>query len=563
MTNKAYEHEVEVKELIEGSIGLACDIELGNPKRKDFDSSAGDPQKEIEIDFLIPFRNICIVGEHTSLKDRKAVKNHLQKLNRKLEFLQGISNKDRFSPFQITESRRSAYKDIETLRGLFVYSNPAHDHPIEDLYPKTIVSMNLREWEQVKHHAECLSKEARYHFLDAVGIPLAEIVAHRAAGRAAEQLTLKNGEYLNLGKRTLAEGFPEAEIFVFALDPTNLLPLARVFRKDSLPALIDPNNPDPSPKYQRVLIKKKLDDLRRIISSMGESFVFPTAVLAVLSSDSEVDQRHRLVLPKEFGTLEIIDGQHRLFAYASEKLSGAICDNSRVIVVGVRFDKLAAENGSKWAARMFIDINTKQTRVQRDLQMIIAYETGEQTPEPLAAGMLLKANDSGPLQNGFYVGATSPSNGIRITTIVTKLKPLFDLKKIRTEPLGQRKKRLTLLGGDETILEEGNEAMFVDAMADCYGKFFEKVMKKFPNDWKLPDESSLRSAKYFTALTDRLKRFIEKGSTWVQVDSWLERVKKRSLNKSSKPFRSRGIAFGCYKVPSRRNAIKDIIDHLK
>lgn len=564
MTIKAYPKEREVKTLVETSLGLQCDIELGAPKKEEFIESAEDAKREIEIDFLIPFRDMCIIGEHTDERSRKSVKTHLQKLAAKIDFLRSIPAEDRFGAFDIPRKRLAAYAKVEQLSGCLIYSNTVHDRPIQSTHPSTIVTMSHREWEQVNHYAACLGQEGKYHFLDAVGVPLGTIVAHHESGKPKSMLAIEKGEYLSLGSRTLVKDFPKADVFVFTLDPNSLLPLSRVLRRDSLPALVDPSNPDSSTKYQRILIKKKLEDLRNLINSVGSTFAFPTAVLALMSDSTRVDSTDSsLVLPKQFGTLEVIDGQHRLFAYATKSISKSIRDESQLIVVGVRFDTNSGGQGQKWAARMFVDINTKQTRVQRDLQLIIAYESGQQEPECLATGMLLKSNESGPLENRFYVGATSPTDSIKITTIITRLKPLFDLKKIRKLPTRELTKRVRLLKSDKSIFEDGREADYVAEMAICYRTFFIKVSKKFGEDWGDKKDSSLLSAKYFAAFTERLKHFVERGNTWEQVDRWLDRLRKRSLKKSSKPFRERGIAFGCEKVPTRKSSLKEIIDHLK
>lgn len=564
MATTAYPQEVEVKSLVEESLGLQCDIELGAPHRSDFDNSVGDPKREIEIDFLVPFHNFCVVGEHTNEKSREGVKNHLAKLAGKIDFLNSLSKQSRFGPFNIPPKRRTAYAKVEKLTGCLIYSNETHDRPVRTTHPGSIVTMSSREWHQAEHYADCLGREGKYHFLDAIGLPLTDIVAHSSQGKPEIRLALKKGEYLTLGKRTLVDGFPKADVFVFALDPANLVPISRVLRRDSLPTLVDPLNPDQLPKYQRVLIKKKLQDLRRLISTVGSTFAFPTAILALLSSDCRIDPTDSsLVIPKHFGTLEIIDGQHRVFAYASETIESKIKDESRLVVVGVKFESDAVQNGPQWAARMFVDINTKQTRVRRDLQLIIAYETGQQEPEHLAAGMLLKANDSGPLENRLYVGATSPPNSIQINTIITRLKPMFDLKKLRRMSLRDKRKRLILLGSDVGIFEQGRESEYVDAMASCYRRFFVKISQTFKEDWSTPVESSLLSSKYFAALTDRLNEFMRDGRNWEHIDLWMNRLKERSLKISSKPFRDRKLAFSCDQVPTRKSSMKDIVDHLK
>ena len=74
MATTAYPNEAEVKSIVEDSLGLQCDIELGAPHRREFDAAAGHPQKEIEVDFFVPFHRVCVVGEHTSEKSGDGVR---------------------------------------------------------------------------------------------------------------------------------------------------------------------------------------------------------------------------------------------------------------------------------------------------------------------------------------------------------------------------------------------------------------------------------------------------------------------------------------------------------
>jgi len=562
MATTAYVHEQEVKDLVERVFGLQCDVALGQPHRYEFDANAGNPQGEIEIDFLVPFHNICVVGEHTDAKSRKNVKQHLARLADKISFLQSLPTESRFAPFHMPLQKRKAYKAIKQVSGCLIYSNESVGKPIKSTYPH-IVALSQQEWELVQHYGECLGSDGKYHFLDAIGIPIHEIAGHSSSGKSEARI-IRKSEYLHLGKRALAESFPEADVFIFAIEPSTLVPISRVLRRDNLPTLVDPMNPDRTPRYQRVLIAKKLVDLRKLISGLGATFAFPTAVLALLSSDCHLDSTDEsLILPKQFGALEIIDGQHRLFAYATSDVPDAIKEESRLVVIAVRFSDDDREQAPTWAARMFVDINTKQTRVRRDLQLIIAFESGQQQPEHLAAGMLLKVNDTGPLENRLYVGATSPRDSIPINTIITRLKPLFDLKKLRKLKGAAKRKRLKLLDVKEDVFDEGREMEYVDAMAACFRTFFVKISQQFCEDWSSPNESALLSAKYFAAFTDCLRSFIEKGQSWNDVEKWLKRVKSRSLKSSKKAFRDKGVAFGSPGIPSRKSPLREIVDHLQ
>ncbi|MCA9110577.1 MAG: hypothetical protein KDA52_11540, partial [Planctomycetaceae bacterium] len=199
MATTAHVHEQEVKDLVEDVFGLQCDVALGQPHRHEFDKNAGDPRGEIEIDFLVPFRNVCVVGEHTDAKSRKNVKQHLARFAEKIAFLQSLSEESRFAPFHLPSKKRKAYKSINQITGCLIYSNDSVGKPIKSTFPH-IVALSQQEWELVQHYGECLGADGKYHFLDAIGIAIDEIAGHSSSGKSEARI-IPQSEYLHLEKR--------------------------------------------------------------------------------------------------------------------------------------------------------------------------------------------------------------------------------------------------------------------------------------------------------------------------------------------------------------------------
>ena len=318
---------------------------------------------ELEIDFLVPFGEYCLIGEHTDLASRQEVKTHLRKLTQKVEFLETVPPGQRFAPFTIPSSRRIHYREVRSLVGCFIYTHEGHRREIE-VPGSRILALSPRKWGLVKHYADCIGSYAKFHFLDTVGVPI-EYLAQQSTGGRAETRRIRPGKFLVLANKKISSDYDAANVFVFAMDPETLLPISRVLRRDNLPALVDPSNPATSVPYQRVLIKSKLAEIAGLLSAVGTDFTHPTAVLALMSQSCRFDaSANELHIPKEFGTLEIIDGQHRLFAYAGNSVSHSIRTNAEILVIGIQFASSNDADAQSWASNMFIEINTKQTRVQ-------------------------------------------------------------------------------------------------------------------------------------------------------------------------------------------------------
>ncbi len=160
--------------------------------------------------------------------------------------------------------------------------------------------------------------------------------------------------------------------YQFTIDPDRLLKIAFISHRARLDA-------DSVGAYQRMLRKSRLRDIRRYIDEGG---VFPTNVVVnfrtkrrfELSADKpEGDVAlGTLYLPNTYKAAWIIDGQHRLYGFAGSKWS----KSTQLPVLA--FEALPPSE----EARLFVDINNKQVRVQRSLLVELMSELYWESPVP-------------------------------------------------------------------------------------------------------------------------------------------------------------------------------------
>lgn len=122
-----------------------------------------------------------------------------------------------------------------------------------------------------------------------------------------------------------------------------------------------PTDGDLSQSYQRALKPSKVQEINRYLSEKG-SF-FPNSI--IMASEEEVNFSIKgenstskiglLELPDEYGSLFVIDGQHRLFGSESSDINKPV---SFCLICGL--------DGSR-QAHLFTTINQKQSRVPPDL----------------------------------------------------------------------------------------------------------------------------------------------------------------------------------------------------
>jgi hypothetical protein len=97
-------------------------------------------------------------------------------------------------------------------------------------------------------------------------------------------------------------------------------------------------------------------------------------------------------LPRRFGCIGIIDGQHRIFAYhegvdALEEFISTLRNKQHLLVTGIVYpERTKALDAQRFEAKLFLEINDKQKRVRGDLKQAI-----ERIVRPRSAVAVAKA----------------------------------------------------------------------------------------------------------------------------------------------------------------------------
>jgi len=162
-------------------------------------------------------------------------------------------------------------------------------------------------------------------------------------------------------------------IYSFLIEPAKLLPISFVAHRVK-------NSKSTETTYQRMIKKSRIDDIRKYIEK--EKNIFPNSIIINIDSNSlkyeETYKQNELIssgiltLPNKYKSAWIIDGQHRLFSYCNTEES-----NSSFIPV-VAFEKLSYKKQSD----MFMDINSKQTKVDKNLLLEINSESHYDSDKP-------------------------------------------------------------------------------------------------------------------------------------------------------------------------------------
>jgi DGQHR domain-containing protein len=197
----------------------------------------------------------------------------------------------------------------------------------------------------------------------------------------------------------------------FFVDPEALLERCYVLRQSGWE--------DGACLYQRLLVANKISDMRKYLTEQHRVFV--NNIIVTLPQDAELipvgpdgkplvgkqadklNQPVSVKLPKALGSIGIIDGQHRLFAYHEgidtyEKQIASMRTTQHLLVTGIQFPAGMSDlKRSAFEAKLFLEINDKQKRVQSALRQEIQTIVNPYSPVAVAKAVIRSLSDTGPL----------------------------------------------------------------------------------------------------------------------------------------------------------------------
>jgi len=240
----------------------------------------------------------------------------------------------------------SGNSETEKKNVVFVYCNDSaiSESDRNTLFKKGIVYLNTAI---IDYFLELKGQYARLAYF--------QLVSYLCKGQQIKSITSEDltipAIRTKYGSKTYA--------YLFGVHPSTLIPLSTVPHRK-----LDYED-DLNHNYQRLIKKTKVNAIKKFIKN--ERGIFPTNIIISIESDKHSfktfgkainDIQHgTLTLPRQYQSVNIIDGQHRLFAYDGLEQS------EKDLIYVVAFDKMDLEEQIK----TFIDINEKQTKVSPSL----------------------------------------------------------------------------------------------------------------------------------------------------------------------------------------------------
>lgn len=491
----------------------------------DLETPVKEPS-QVEIDIVARIKSMGFLIEVTTQKEKNEGK--IKKFISKYRAVRksALSVEDLISLFSsIPSEKKENFCEIKEWKAIYIGTSVelVYDDITSDKFTDSegLTIINIDDWNYITALKKAIGEYARFEFLSFLGINPDKI--------EGKDDTDKYFDFYSVEERNITKEPLEADIFLFATSPSFLLRTCRVFRFVGLPL------PDAKSYYQRMLSKRKLDEITGFIGGSSKR-CFPTPITVVLPTrvDAQTrDGKSKIAIPYKYGSLDIIDGQHRLYAYASSKIPMETREEARVLVNGIKFKTNDPVKIKKFSTRTFIDINREQVKVKTSLLYSISYDAMEDTSSKSLAGKIISlcnSDKNSPLHDlfeGCVIGRKSKL-GLSRTSIVEVTNALAKIiEKIR-DPDSLQSQNVAKMLNKGTISQEASE--LIEVGKKLMNKYFNRVKNILSCDWTERTESVIFRSKYMAALILLLLDSIEKGNNFTEIENRLSDISNNIIS---------------------------------
>ena len=528
----------EVRRTLSRNCGVACyslnkDVPLSSLEK------GTSSNQNLEMDLLIIVGKCAVLVETTMQKTNNSDK--IRRFIRHCDYVRNssLALRERFQllgklPSEVLDDLES----IEDWRYLYIgTSNELIDSDLTPArYPESdsIYILNGENWEYLKQLSRRIGEFSKYELMAAINIGPSQMGDASLGGGSLKKPALET-KY-----RTVAPETGRADLYLMVFRPSELLRVGRVLRYRGQPIAIE--SPEHGSGYQRILIPDKLTGIAQFIED-SPAVVFPSTLTVVLSPDCNVEDSpgceglKTVIVPDKYASIDIIDGQHRLFAYAQNSVSNSLRENNALLVTAIKFRTNKPEAINQYAARTFVRINGTHTRVKRALIDVIAYDVlGDTSKRAIAAKILLACTNrpNKALSRVFKTSELSTNTADNMASIPTvlvvdELTGYFDVERYKKDGKSTQIERTFGCPIDE--LQDPTK--LVAKGIEILEKYFSCVNHVFPQDWRNKN-SHLMCAKYIGGFIRLLGHFTREGLTLQEIESRLGIIKSNLASKHHK-----------------------------
>jgi len=477
-----------------------------------------------DIDRVFLYENVILVCEETTGKDS----DHLRK---KYDFVERIVvQKDSFITWikDIGKEKFGRFAEYPNARykifNLYFTENTIEEEK-RSLYNKFkyIDGRNLRYFLKIANSIRYSARNEFYKFLDLDFKHIGEAIASQRENIHSAVISPEG-----------VSGMPQGVHLVsFVMTAKELLDCAYVFRKENW-------GQETGYYYQRLIEKKKINSIREFLTREKRTFI--DSIIVSLPNDakfysanktggkgdpidpksiSEVTSNAIIEIPYKINSIGIIDGQHRVFGHHEgpdndeEKIIAGLRNKRHLFVTGLYYQNDFKESTKrKFESQLFLEINSKQKRVDAQLLQHIESLQDPLSPIGIAMSVIQQLNGRTPFGNHFILSEIDEKRkGIKTPSIVKF--GLQQLVEINTDKEGLFKYwtyeyKMLLITDKESKQAEDICKKYVSFCTEMLGKFFCAVKSSQKEEaWTFDGKSKLLRVTAIVAFIKSFEKSIE------------------------------------------------------
>lgn len=522
--------------------------------------------EHLELDGILLINKTCIIFEYTD--QANGHKNKINKFIRNSHLFVNSNHltlRQKFKLYGVTEEKLDEFEEVENWKFVFFGTSETFeksktsrvDFPDLPFIQSQLHIFKPTQIEYLRQLSSLLNKYSKNEFLASIDFSAAELGIEETIHLDFIKL---QGKYITSDKKL------KADIYLTKIGVEKLLQIARVSRHEGIPFILDDGADG---NYQRLLIQSKLKSISTNFINNDKTMSYPNTLTLVLSNDCN-ENNGKLDIPKRFSSIDVIDGQHRLFAYTSSSISDEVRENSEILVSLIKFRDSSNVQISKYSAKVFCDINSTQAKVKNNLIYLIKYDVlGDRDYKALAGKILLECDKAyqKALSNMLLTNSLKKKNrldlpSIPITTIIDNDLIPF-LKGFNTVNAEISEAEFTRVFGNTRAFYKTHPSQFWPASKSIIEQYFNKIQRIFPFDWKENSDTYLHSSIYYSSLIRFLRfKLFNEHKDLADMDQELIDL-KTAVDLIVLPSNSPSFPRTGNKVPSVKRGIGKVFEFLK
>lgn len=457
--------------------------------------------KKGELDGVFLYENIILVTEDTILGSPSEIKDHLT--NKKLLFDEIEKDKPGLTAWLKTEhpDKFKVFQEFDDARYKVFYLyfpknkfNPTDEDRILFSPVMIVEQSSLNYFHKLAQNIRFSAKSEIFRFL---GLKTADVGVIRSSGG---QDNIKTNIICPPDTTGHTNG---VRIVSFMLSAESLIRNSYVLRKDNWENSVE--------LYQRLIERGRIQSIRKhlvdkkttfynnIIVSLPRDVTFTdkTGKQVELKDIQDFEEHHKLIIPDEYNSICVIDGQHRIFAHYEgednlEKTIAPLRKKFHLLVTGLIFpDDMSDLDRRKYESEIFLDINSNARPVPPDVLLFIQTLQDPFSDLGVSRAVLEKLNQRAPFHNLLQLSLMEVSR-IKIASIIKfALRNLVEITpEVRPDTFyhhwAQETGKDLTAKSNVVLLDE-----YVDYIVKTMSTYFGALKTVYKSEWDDPDSKIL------------------------------------------------------------------------